>query len=346
VPATSLLLGLAIGLATAVAPHGHRFAAVGVPLAALLTTTGLAGALPTERTTLAALGLTVVVSATAGAAGRTTGARVTGWLVAVAAAVSTAVAAGLAVDLPLRVAAFAVLGAAAVALAVSAGLPARRAVEAVAVESAAHAGAFVALLLTIGSARYAAGVATLWGVAVGLRALSPGQDAAGRRVRASIAAGSELFAWWMLLAAESVALVEAYTLPAAAVALLVGWLALRSRPALSSWVAYGPALAAALLPSLASVLVAEGEPVRRLALGAGALAAVLAGSVWRRQAPVVAGGVVLVLLALHELVLVWDLLPRWIPLATGGLLLVGLAMSYERRRRDVARLRESLGRMS
>ena len=343
VAAASLLLGLAVGFASGVLPG--RAAAVGVPLSVVLAGAGLAGAAPTETATLAALGLTVVVSAAAGAVGRTAAARVVAWLVSVLAAVLFAVAAVLAADFTVRVAAFGVLGTAAVALALSAALRTRRRPETRALESAAHAAAVVALVLTVGSARYAAGIATLWGIAVGLRALDA-SGATGRRVRSAAAAGCELFAWWMLLVAAEVALVEAYTLPAAAVALLAGWLALRSRPAMSSWVAFGPALAAALLPSLASVLVAEGEPMRRLLLGVGGLAAVVAGAVWRRQAPVVVGGAVLVLLALHELVLVWDLLPRWIPLAAGGLLLVGLAMTYERRRRDVTRLRTAVGRMS
>uniref|UniRef100_UPI0035B6313E SCO7613 C-terminal domain-containing membrane protein n=1 Tax=Micromonospora sp. AKA109 TaxID=2733865 RepID=UPI0035B6313E len=57
------------------------------------------------------------------------------------------------------------------------------------------------------------------------------------------------------------------------------------------------------------------------------------------------GGGALVLLALHELVRGWDLLPRWIYLAVGGLALITLAATYERRRRDVARLRAAVGRM-
>jgi hypothetical protein len=155
-----------------------------------------------------------------------------------------------------------------------------------------------------------------------------------------------LLAWWLLMAAARVAVLEAYTLPAAAVGLLAGWLALRRRPGLNSWLAYGPGLAAALLPSLASVLVAEGAPVRRLLLGLGALGAVLAGAAWRRQAPVVLGGAVLIAVALHEVAVYWDRLPRWIPLAAAGLLLVGLAMTLERRRRDLARLRRAVGRMT
>jgi hypothetical protein len=46
---------------------------------------------------------------------------------------------------------------------------------------------------------------------------------------------------------------------------------------------------------------------------------VLWGAVGHRQAPVVIGGAVLVLVALHELVLLWQRIPGWIPLSTGGL---------------------------
>jgi hypothetical protein len=214
------------------------------------------------------------------------------------------------------------------------------------VRAAAHAGAVLALLLTAGSARHAAAVCTLWGLALGVRALRPGERSTVRHTLVVAAATAELTGWWLLIAAAEVSVLEAYTLPAAAVALLAGWLAVRSRPALSSWTAFGPALAAAFLPTLASVLVGEGQPVRRLLLGMGALAVVLAGAHVRRQAPVIAGGAVLAVVALHEMVLVWDLLPRWIPLAAGGLLLVGLAMTLERRRRDLARVRAALTRMS
>jgi hypothetical protein len=154
-----------------------------------------------------------------------------------------------------------------------------------------------------------------------------------------------LLAWWLLLADRGVTLVEAYTVPLALVGLLAGFAALRARPELHSWVGYGPALAAGFLPSLA-LAVSDGTPWRRLLLGLAALLAVVAGSVRRRQAPVVSGGVVLVVLALNELARVWDLMARWIPLAAGGLLLVGLAVTYERRRRDLARLRAALGRMT
>jgi hypothetical protein len=326
-----------------------------------LVAAGLAGALPTHGSTLAALGAILVAGAVAGAAARDLPARVVGWLVAAAAALGVAFTVGRAFELSLPTTAFAVLAAAAVTLGLgtilagwklpigSAGRHTRRRVagaEARAVQAAAHAGAVVALLLTIGSARHAAAVCTLWGLAFGMRALRPGEQATVRRTLIVAAAGAELGGWWLLLVAEEVATLEAYTLPAAAVALLAGWLARRSRPGLGSWTAYGPALAAAMLPTLASVLVGDGQPVRRLLLGLGALAVLLAGANGRLRAPVISGGVVLAVVALHEVVLVWDLLPRWIPLAAGGLLLVGLAMTLERRRRDLDRFRAALTRMS
>jgi hypothetical protein len=72
---------------------------------------------------------------------------------------------------------------------------------------------------------------------------------------------------------------------------------------------------------------------------------VLVGARRRLRAPVLTGGAVLVVLALRETAAVWDLIPRWAPLALAGLVLVTLATTYERRRRDLARLREALGHM-
>ncbi|MGW4945830.1 SCO7613 C-terminal domain-containing membrane protein [Actinoplanes sp. NPDC004185] len=349
VPAESLVVGLAGLLAVALLRPGMRAAGPAVTGAALAGA-GLAGALATRGATLAALGLTLVAGAVAGVAGRALAARLAGWLTGAGAAVAFAWTVGRAAELSPATSALVVLGAAAVILAVGATLTGRRAdagraVEGLAVEVAAHAGALVALLLTDGSIRHAAAVCTFWGLALGVRALCPGAAAPVRRGHVLAAAVAELGGWWLLLASEEVATVEAYTVPAAAVALLAGWLARRSRPGLSSWVTYGPALAAALLPTLASALADEGQPLRRLLLGLGALAVLLAGAHRRLRAPVVAGGTVLAVVALHEVVLVWDLLPRWIPLAAAGLLLVGLAMTLERRRRDLARVRSALGRM-
>jgi hypothetical protein len=221
-----------------------------------------------------------------------------------------------------------------------------RLLEGRAVSAAAHAGAVVAILLAAGWPGMMAALSAAWGVAVGLRALWPGTTRAGRAGLAAGAGAWELVAWWLLLDDRGVTLVEAYTVPLALVGLLAGTAAVRARPDLHSWVAYGPALAAGFLPSLALALASDPTPARRLLLGMAALVVVMLGAVRRRQAPVVSGGIVLILLALHEVPRVWDLLPRWIPLAAGGLLLVGLAITYERRRRDLARLRAAVARMT
>ncbi|GAA0804480.1 SCO7613 C-terminal domain-containing membrane protein [Spirilliplanes yamanashiensis] len=307
---------------------------------------GLAGAFAARPATLVALGATAAVAAACGAAGRTGSARVAGWLGAVGAAGGFALAAGRAAGLTPAGAAFGVLAVAALALALGAALRSRRPGESAAVQASAHVTAVLALLLCAGSANAAAAVCVLWGVVLGLRALWPGEAANPRRVLVVAAAGAELLGWWIVAGSGGVTTPEAYTLPAAAVGLLAGWLALRAYPRLSSWTAWGPALAAALLPSLAAVFAAPDAPLRRLLLGAGALAVLVLGAATRRQAPVVAGGAVLTLVALHELVRVWDLLPRWIPLAAGGLLLVGLAMTLERRRRDLHRVRSAVARMT
>ena len=112
-----------------------------------------------------------------------------------------------------------------------------------------------------------------------------------------------------------------------------------------AWGMKRPALLAATAPTLATILVTDGALVRRLALGVGAVLVVVVGAGRRMQAPIVVGGATLALLALHEMVVLWQFVPRWIPLAVGGLVLVGLAMTYERRRRDMARLRAAVGGM-
>ncbi len=339
VAALSLAVGAGAALLAALRPAAP-LALLAVPA----TGAGLAQSLATKGATLTALSVVLVTSTLCAVTGRRLGARVAGWLAAVPAGAALALAAALAAEVSVRWAAFWVLASAAAALSVSGALRSRT--ERRLVEVAAHASAATALLLTTGSARHAAGVLTLWGIAVGLRALWPGEPVPDRRSRVAAGAACELVAYWLLLWTGGVTVLEAYTLPAAAVALLAGWLAARTRPALHSWSAYGPALLAGFGPSLAVVLAVPGEPVRRLALGLAGVAVVVAGSVRRRQAPVVVGAVALVLLALHEAVLLWDLLPRWIPLGAAGLLLVGLAVTYERRRRDLRRLRTAVGNMT
>ena len=347
VPVVSLLIGAAAVLYAALA-SGHRPARINAAIAGVATLgAGLAGSLPTKTSTLAGLGAALVVMVVTGSAGRATGTRVAGWLGAVATGSTLAIATVLAADVRTGYAAFGVSAVAAAAVFTAAAFHSRqrRQAEARALAGAGHAAAFVALTLT-GSWHNAAIVSAAWGVVVGIRALWPGLATNRRWTHAGVAAGLEVLAWWFLLAARGVATVDAYTLPLAAVALLAGWIALRSRPDLGSWVGYGPALAAGFLPSLAPLLAADASVGRRLIVGVAALVTVLIGAWARLQAPVVIGGLALLAVAVHELVLLWQQLPTWIPLSVAGLVVLLVAVTYERRRRDMSRLRHVIARMT
>ncbi|MBQ1052550.1 hypothetical protein KBX50_29375 [Micromonospora sp. C51] len=352
VPAAALLGGVVLLLTVALRHPGGPFVGVAVPVGLVLAAAGLLNLQATRAGTLGGLGLLVVAATVVGVGGRHLAVRVLGWLVAVVAATGFALTAPLAGGQPPRVAAFAVLGVAAVSLALAATLPSSRwsrpeALVGRVLDAAAQAVALLALLLTLGALRHAATICVLWGVAMGVRLLRRDESIERRRVFAGIGGGSELLAVWLLLAAGGVSVLEAYTVPLAAVALGAGAVGLRTRPGLNSWLALGPGLAALLLPSLTVVLFGtDPDPWRRLLLGAAALAATLLGAVRRWQAPVLLGAGTLALLALYELVRSWDLLPRWAFLAAAGLALIGLATTYERRRRDLLRLRSAVGRMS
>ena len=148
--------------------------------------------------------------------------------------------------------------------------PCRPRTESGLVEVAAHATAVAALMLASGSLRHAAAVCTLWGAAIGLRALWPVD-----RPRIYAAIGCELLAYWLILVAGQVTLLEAYTVPGAGVALLVGWLVARARPETHSWAAYGVALLAGFGPSALTLLNGPGSPTRRLLLGLAGLIVVV-----------------------------------------------------------------------
>ncbi|MFI1456481.1 SCO7613 C-terminal domain-containing membrane protein [Streptomyces roseus] len=157
-----------------------------------------------------------------------------------------------------------------------------------------------------------------------------------------------LAATWIRLSASGVQVPEAYTLPVTVPALAVGLVRRRRDARASSWTAYGPGLGATLLPSL---LAAWEDPhwPRPLLLGVAALAVTLLGAHRRLQAPLLLGGATLAAVALHELapyvVQVADALPRWLPPALAGLLLLAVGATYEKRLRDARRLRAALGRL-
>ncbi|MFJ2935786.1 SCO7613 C-terminal domain-containing membrane protein [Streptomyces sp. NPDC087219] len=192
--------------------------------------------------------------------------------------------------------------------------------------------AFLALALALG------------GVIAAATAVRPER----RRFASWTAAVLFLLATWVRLAVWGVTTPEAYTLPVTVPALVVGFLRRRRDREASSWTAYGPGLAATLLPSLVAAWT-DPEWPRPLALGVAALVVTLLGARFRLQALLVLGGSVLALDGLHELapyvVQAVGALPRWLPPALAGLLLLAVGATYEQRLRDARRLRDRVARM-
>ncbi|MFI1442507.1 SCO7613 C-terminal domain-containing membrane protein [Streptomyces fructofermentans] len=213
-----------------------------------------------------------------------------------------------------------------------------------AVEVTGAAAALPAVGLAVQDPPVLALVLALCGVIAAGTAVRPDRRWAGHA-----AAALFVLAAWVRLASWEVGAPEAYTLPVTVPALVVGFVRRRRDGRASSWTAYGPGLSVTLVPSL---LAAWGDPhwLRPLLLGAGALAVTLVGVRHRLRAPIVIGGGVLVLVALHELApyiaQVAGALPRWVPPALAGLLLLALGATYEQRLRDARRVRDVLGRMN
>ncbi|CAD5929298.1 membrane protein of unknown function [Streptomyces sp. KY75] len=212
------------------------------------------------------------------------------------------------------------------------------------VELAGALGALVAVGLAVADAPFLALVLALCGVLAAGAAVRPER----RPAAGYVAAVLFVAATWVRLAASEVSAPEAYTLPVTVPALVVGVLRRRKDPEASSWTAYGPGLAATLLPSLA-VAWTDPDWVRPLLLGVAALVITLLGAKYRLQALLLLGGAVLALDTLHELapyvVQVAGALPRWLPPALAGLLLLAVGATYEQRLRDARKLKDLLGRM-
>ncbi|OKJ50142.1 SCO7613 C-terminal domain-containing membrane protein [Streptomyces sp. CB02115] len=230
------------------------------------------------------------------------------------------------------------------ALTVLLGARLRRNPVALPVELTGALGALVAVGLAVSDAPFLALVLALCGVLAAGTAVRPER----RPVAGCLAAALFVLATWVRLAASEVSFPEAYTLPVTVPALVVGVLRRRRDPEASSWTAYGPGLAATLLPSLA-VAWTDTDWLRPLLLGVAALVITLLGARYRLQALLVLGGVVLALDGLHELApyvaQVAGALPRWLPPALAGLLLLVVGATYEQRLRDARRLKDALGRM-
>ena len=324
VPWVAIAVALAAGLGAALTRPSLPVAATwlrataGV-VCALTGAAGLAGSLATRTSTLVALGALAAGGLAAALLGRDPLVRAVAWVVAGVCGHALPVTAAVAAGVPLRSAVFGMLAASGV-LVLLAWVLARweRYGDASVAELIATLGAFTAVALAYGSARHLAVALTIGGLMLGLAALRSDRRP-GRRmwlVRSAIA--TELVACWMLLYGSHIGFLEAYTLPFAAAALLVGVIEQRRRPQLSSWAVYGPALAGAFLPSVVLILVGENPAWRWISVFLGAVAIVIVGS-WRGwRAPVVTGATIAVGVAIVEMI--WLLIDGQI----AGALLVGL----------------------
>lgn len=207
----------------------------------------------------------------------------------------------------------------------------------IALECAGAAMAFAGLYLAVGSTAWLAGSLTALAAAAALVALRP-----DRRIRYGVVAGLlALFAVWAWLLTAEVDVVEAYTAPTAALMLAAGLLRWRSAPGLS-WLTLGPAVVLAIGPTLGLGLL-DGDTVRLVLAGLLCLAAVLAGSVLRLQAPLFLGAVGLVVLGIDQWGGYLVALPRWLTLGAVGVVLMWVGATFEARRRDWRRASDTIG---
>ncbi len=326
---------LAAGAATVLADRAGGRQATGVLAGhtAVLAVVATGWALATESGTLAFAGVLALAAALGAGASRAP------WLRSCCAAVAAAAVLGESAATVVRAGGGAPQAGLTVAIAggvvlVAGALWRQRTAEGPVVESLGLAGLVLGALLAAADERWLAGALT---VAVPMLLGAAAQPA--RRVYAWCAAAVAVAATWAWLAVAGVTLPEAYTLPAAAAALIAGAVARRGRAHLGSWLAFGPGLAVALLPSL-GLAVGRGGAARPLLLSGAALLVVLAGARARLQAPLVLGSVTLAALGVDAVMPVAAQLPRWVTTGAAGLLLLWLGATTERRLTQLRRLRQ------
>jgi hypothetical protein len=269
--------------------------------------------------------------------GRDPLARAVAWAVFAAAGFALPPVASAAAGAPLPPAAFGLLALCAVLVGLGWALSrtSSRYIDAAVVEIAAAAGAGAALAMTWGSWQYSSAALTVCGVLLGCAALRADR-AAGQRVwLVRLALLAEVGACCLLLHGVHIRLPEAYTLPFAVAALVAGIVELRHRPQLSTWIAYGPALGGAFLPSVTLILIGDRSLPRFVLVFFGAVGIVIVGALRGWRAPVVTGATTAVVVAIVEIV--WRIkygeIGRALFVALAGALLIVFGAFAERRLR-------------
>lgn len=183
-----------------------------------------------------------------------------------------------------------------------------------------------------------AGSLTIASVALAVAAVLPG-SLPGHPYLAAATIGGAISAW---LATADVRVPEAYTTTWAALALGSGWWLRVQRPVTSSWIAYGPGLVIAFAPTT-SIAIAHDELPRTLLAIGGGLVSLAIGAQRRLQAPLLLGAATMAVIGIDAIAPAAAGLPRWIPLAIVGLLLVWVGATAERRLAQARQLRDLIG---
>lgn len=310
---------------------------------------GLAGGLATPATTIASLAVASVAGLGAALWGRRQSSRIAGWIVTATGAQLLTLVSCLRLGVATYNSAFVVGGVAAALLIMSMTLPRLRREETgnetLTVQATAYGGSVLGLALAAQSLPHLSFYLFGWGAVLGMAASRQRRNLLYRSVLMWFASAHVLAGWVLLMAFSSVALPEAYTLGIAAIALVTGWIELRWHPELTSWVSYGVALAVALGPSLAIVIATGETPLRRTLLLIAAAATTVGGSLRRQQAPVIIGGVVLLGAVGNEIARYSTTILILVLMAIIASVLVGVGANYEKRRRNLQRVRGAFNRM-
>lgn len=201
-------------------------------------------------------------------------------------------------------------------------------------------GAAAAALLAVGGSELGTGVLDETWLAIDLTVAGVAATASAllhpaRRHVAWVGLALLTLAQWIRLQQIGVETVEAYTLPLAAVLLVVGTVALL-RGHDSSMTTLAPGLGLALVPTLLQVLV---DPVslRAVLLGLACAALVAVGLARGWAAPLVAGAGVGALVVLREATYA-QVLPQWVLIGLVGLALTVVGVTWEQRLQEIRRV--------